>query len=106
MNNILHKFNKLQIKMELHQQETWEFFQELRKDANLEAKKILNTNRLTNLPFFRERTTWGSHRWKSSMHSLLDSEQIDYYIQNQMSIEELYDEQESKYNKDEYEEDV
>jgi hypothetical protein len=71
----------------------------LREDAQKEAKKILKIKNINKLPLLRERNPWGKNRWSSSMHSLLDSDKIDYYIANQMPIEELYNEQASKYSK-------
>lgn len=92
--------------MKLQDKERYEQFQVLREDALKEAKRILKFKNAKHLHHFKERTAWGKNRWESSMHSLLDSDKIDYYISNQMSIEELYNEQASKYLKNNGDEDL
>jgi hypothetical protein len=87
---------------EKHQQ-----FNLLRKEALEEARKVLG-------PKLYHKKRSGAHtynkqeltRYESVLHKLMNIDEIDFYVQNNLSIEELYKRDGSKYGKRTTDEDL
>ena len=87
---------------EKHQQ-----FNLLRKEALEEAKKVLgpklyHKGRLGAHTYNKQKLT----RYESVLHKLMNIDEIEFYVQNNLSIEELYKRDGSKYGKRTTDEDL
>ena len=71
--------------------------QQLRREAENEAKQILNSKTKINGKNLDSKNNITIKR-ESSLHSLLPQEDIDYCINNNLDIGYLYTEMASKYN--------
>lgn len=72
--------------------------QQLRKEAEAEAKLILKDQKYFGTKEFKSKNKITKKR-TSSLHSLLPQEVIDHCINNNLDIEYLYDELLSKYGR-------
>jgi hypothetical protein len=79
--------------MEDKEKHLW--FQELRKDAKNQSKKQLQ---FTNIKKLKGKEPIQITK-ESVMHKLLDIDKIDYYINNDLSLNKIYRENAGKYNK-------
>ena len=71
----------------------------MRKEAEAEARKILKSRTKFGTKEFDSKQNISKER-KSTLHSLLSSEDINYCINNGLDIMYLYDEMASKYSGD------
>ena len=70
--------------------------QQLRKEAEAEAKQILKHKKKFGTKEFESKNSFAKRK-ESSLHSLLPQEVIDHCINNNLDIEYLYNELLSKY---------
>ena len=76
-----------------------QYIQQLRKEAENEAKKILKDRKKFNTKEFEGKHNTSKKR-TSSLHTLLDQEDINHRINNGLDIAYLYTQMASKYNGD------